>query len=175
MQLSELCIQQVNPSDYHNLNQFLEQLGTLTKNRFQPHKYDLDSIITFYYPYNYNQGFIVCLPDKQTIIAYAIIHYGYLLHDAPRINAYGLQLNHLTDCFYAPSVADEWQGKGLGRFLFESILFEIRSRGFKRIFLWGGVQSDNFQAIKYYEILGFNHLGSFEYQGMNLDMMKEIK
>ncbi len=104
------------------------------------------------------------------MIAYAIIRHGYLEHDSPRLSAYGLQLNHQTDGSFAPSVADNWQGKGLGKELFDFILPELSARGINRIILWGGVQRNNERAVRYYQKLGFQSLGHFEYHGMNTDM-----
>lgn len=104
------------------------------------------------------------------MIAYAIIRVGYLEHDNPRLSSYGLQLNHQTDSTFAPSVADDWQGKGLGKELFAFILPELSARGINRIILWGGVQSNNERAVRYYQKLGFQSLGHFEYHGMNTDM-----
>jgi GNAT superfamily N-acetyltransferase len=166
--------QQLNQSDYIQLNLYLDRLDPLTKSRFQPHLYDIESINKFYSPDNYNQGFVVYLPDKQTIIGYAIIHYGFLLHDAPRLTSYGIELNHSTDCVFAPSVADAWQGQGLGKQLLDYVLAEIKSRSFKRIFLWGGVQAENPNALKFYNKSGFIPIGTFNHQGLNYDMMKEI-
>jgi ribosomal protein S18 acetylase RimI-like enzyme len=45
------------------------------------------------------------------------------------------------------------------------------NQGRRRIFLWGGVKAENFRAIRFYERLGFIRLGTFLYEGENLDMV----
>jgi ribosomal protein S18 acetylase RimI-like enzyme len=71
---------------------------------------------------------------------------------------------------YAPSVADAWQGKGLGKLLLQQTMKLAKSAGMQALVLWGGVQCDNEQAIHYYRKNGFIELGSFMHQGCNLDM-----
>jgi len=68
-------------------------------------------------------------------------------------------------------VADAWQGYGLANHLLKFILADIKSPGFKRIILWGGVQCSNEPALKFYIKHGFKTLGSFEYNGLNNDMI----
>ena len=112
--------------------------------------------------------------DNNRIIAYAIIKKGYLLYDASRLSSYGLHLSEKSDCTFAPSVADAWQSRGMGSKLFEYILQDIRQKGFTRMILWGGVQSNNEKAVQFYLKYGFRVLGEFEYKGRNYDMIKEI-
>ncbi|KAF0240536.1 MAG: N-acetyltransferase, partial [Chitinophagaceae bacterium] len=83
-------------------------------------------------------------------------------------------LDQLTDCCFAPSVADNWQNQGVGNALFDFVLEQVLFIGFSRIILWGGVQASNENAIQYYKKLGFETLGSFEYQGLNYDMILNI-
>ncbi len=64
-------------------------------------------------------GYIAVEENTGKIIAYAILKKGYLEHDRQRLDSYGLQTDHQTDCTYAPSVADDWQGRGIGTALFQ--------------------------------------------------------
>jgi ribosomal protein S18 acetylase RimI-like enzyme len=90
------------------------------------------------------------------------------------LQSYGINPDSNTDCTFAPSVADEWQGIGIGNALFQFILTEIKELGIKRIILWGGVQADNDRAKNYYNKNGFKTLGQFEYNGLNYDMILNI-
>lgn len=112
--------------------------------------------------------------ETNEILAYSIIKFGYLEHDKFRLESYGLSLNHQTDATFAPSVADLWQGHGIGKHLFNFILSELENHKIQRIILWGGVQLDNEQAIKYYSKIGFETLGQFTYNGENYDMIYRL-
>ena len=113
------------------------------------------------------------LARSPAVVAYAPVKRGYLEHDRLRLEAYGLSLNQHKDCTFAPSVADAWQGLGLGGKLFDFIQTELQVRGIKRVILWGGVQASNAAALRFYEKMGFRVLGGFEYEGKNWDMVKE--
>lgn len=164
----------LQPSDEHRLLDYLQHLSPETRRRFGPHPFEREAIRAFYQPEHQNQGFVAIEPQSESIIAYAIIKHGFLEHDAPRLQGYGLLLNSLTDCTFAPSVADDWQGKGIGSGLFDFIRAQLKEQGKKRLILWGGVQATNERAIAYYLKKGFHRLGTFEYQGPNLDMMLDM-
>jgi diamine N-acetyltransferase len=73
-------------------------------------------------------------------------------------------------------VADAWQSSGLGSAMYSVIENDIRNNtAFKFIVLWGGVQAGNKKAIGFYEKHGFEHTGSFWYDGKdNDDMVKKL-
>lgn len=160
--------------DEDRLLDYLLHLSPQTRLLFGPHPYEKQAIRDFYKPVNLNQGFLAIEPQSHSIIAYAIIKHGFLPHDAPRLESYGLELNAFTDCTFAPSVADDWQGRGIGSGLFDFILTGLKAQGKKRLILWGGVQASNERAIAYYLKKGFRPLGEFEYNGQNLDMLLDI-
>ncbi|MCC7361049.1 MAG: GNAT family N-acetyltransferase [Anaerolineales bacterium] len=62
----------------------------------------------------------------------------------------------------APSVADAYQGQGLGRLLMERTIELARRLGRRRMLLLGGAQADNARAIALYRRLGFTAAGRFE-------------
>ena len=160
--------------DLHRLHSYLNKLGESTRKRFGPHAFDPDAIREFYHSVG-QTGYIATDYETGAIIAYAIIKNGMLLHDIPRLEQYGLIPDSEGDCSFAPSVADDWQGCGVGDALFRYILADISSLGRKRIILWGGVQADNTKAVHYYHKNGFNTLGKFEYGGLNFDMVRSIE
>ena len=162
-------------SDFKNLLVYLEILSDGIRRRFGPHLFDRQSVMDFYENGDQNRGFLAIDTKKNAIISYAIIKQGFLVHDQPRLQNYGLKLDNQTDCTFAPSVADMWQCIGVGKAMLHFIISDIQQKGIKRIILWGGVQSDNEQAKNYYLKAGFKVLGYFEYHGQNEDMILELK
>jgi diamine N-acetyltransferase len=159
--------------DFEGLCGYLLQLSDDTKKRFGPHLYDKESVTSFYTGQQHT-GYIAIDAATTAIAAYSIIKTGCLAHDSSRLQSYGLTLSDMTDCTFAPSVADRWQGHGVGTNMLQFILTDVKSKGIKRIILWGGVQADNQKAVSYYKKNGFSQLGVFEYNGLNLDMIAEI-
>lgn len=159
--------------DLDALVDYLAHLSPATRKRFGPHAYDKASIEAFYAQPFEVWAYLAKSLNDDSIAAYAIVKRGFLEHDRPRLEAYGLSLNQHTDCTFAPSVADAWQGQGLGGRLFEFIQQDVQARGMHRMILWGGVQASNAPALRFYEKMGFRVLGGFEYEGGNWDMVKE--
>jgi GNAT superfamily N-acetyltransferase len=170
-----LRIGRVEEKDFESLYTYLNGLSIITRSRFAPHAFDLVTIRQFYLPENKNTGFIIESTLAKEIVSYAIIKKGYVLKDKVRLENYGIKLYSESDCTFAPSVADNWQSKGLGHLLFEHIREELQSQGMKRMILWGGVQALNDRAVSFYLKHGFKKLGSFEKKGIdNFDMLLEL-
>ncbi|MEU4271690.1 GNAT family N-acetyltransferase [Streptomyces sp. NPDC026092] len=66
-----------------------------------------------------------------------------------------------TDCRFGPTLADDYQERGVGTRVFPLVTDVARRFGRKRIILWGGVLADNPRAIRYYRKNGFHLAGSF--------------
>ncbi|MET9993455.1 GNAT family N-acetyltransferase [Streptomyces mutabilis] len=66
-----------------------------------------------------------------------------------------------TDCRFGPTLADDYQGRGVGTQVFPLVTDVARRLGRKRIILLGGVLADNPRAIRYYQKNGFQPAGSF--------------
>lgn len=163
-------------TDTNLLFQYLQNLSSGTRKRFGPHPFDKQSIRDFYRPDTSNRGYIALDSGTNSIVAYCIVKIGVLAHDLPRLQSYGIRPDEKTDATFAPSVADAWQGQGLGNSMLHFILDDLRrDTDVKRLILWGGVQADNYPAVRYYEKNGFRRLGMFAYNGENYDMMKEME
>ncbi|RAJ69920.1 L-amino acid N-acyltransferase YncA [Streptomyces sp. Amel2xB2] len=82
-----------------------------------------------------------------------------------------------TDCRFGPTLADDYQGKGVGTQVFPLVVDVARRFGKKRMILWGGVLADNPRAIRYYEKHGFQTVGSFtDADGARaLDMILDLR
>ncbi|MFG2024634.1 GNAT family N-acetyltransferase [Streptomyces sp. NPDC048825] len=81
--------------------------------------------------------------------------------DIARYQEAGIRLTETTDCRFGPTLADDYQGRGVGTLTFPLIADVARRLGRTRIILWGGVLADNARAIRYYEKNGFRPVGSF--------------
>ena len=167
-------LRKLHPGDFEDLIFYFQNLSDETKSRFGPHNFNLEGLEQLYKGKEKHFGFIAQETDSGNIVAYSVIKKGFLEHDSFRLESYGLKLNQETDCAFAPSVSDVWQGQGVGEALFDFITHELKTEGFARIILWGGVQASNEKALAFYRKLGFTTLGNFEYNGWNYDMKKEI-
>jgi ribosomal protein S18 acetylase RimI-like enzyme len=170
----QVYLRRLSSNDLDDLLYYLDNLSLEIKKRFGPHQFDRQSVIDFYDYSDIHWGYVVQTIDTNKIIAYCIIKLGYLESDYNRFLSYGIKLDSKIDCEFAPSVADKWQGCGIGNKLFYFILEDLKKTGVKRIVLWGGVQADNEKAVHYYRKHNFKLLGQFSHNGENFDMLLEI-
>jgi ribosomal protein S18 acetylase RimI-like enzyme len=164
----------LQPQHIDLLYSYLQNLSSQTKLRFAPHAFNKQGLIDFY---QYNKkacGYIACDAQSQIIYAYAATMVGLLPHEKTRISSYDLQVQEERICTFAPSVADEWQGSGIGKLLLEFLRLDLASKNVSHIILWGGVQQANQNAVRFYVKNGFRTIGLFEYNGLNYDMIAEI-
>ena len=168
-----ITLQLITPSDYSTLSHFLESLSDDSKRRFGPHGFDTLSITEFYAQHTI-YGFVAKELTSNNIIAYTVVKRGFWPHDEFRYIGYGLTMSQQTDATLAPAVADLFQGSGVGFELLKFTLAYLKNEKFERVFLWGGVQADNYKAIRFYERNGFVKLGGFEYHGYNYDMVLDL-
>lgn len=172
----EVIVRDLLPGDNENLLFYFNSLSPETKSRFGPHLFDKLTIDWLCSPQsNDHVKLIACDVSSLKIIAYSIVRLYIVEHEMPRLQTYGINPNHQTDCTFAPSIADAYQAIGLGKIMFGKIEEKLKNLGKKRIVLWGGVQSDNDLAVNYYIKLGFTILGEFWYNGKNFDMIKIIE
>jgi GNAT superfamily N-acetyltransferase len=166
-------VRPLNENDLDNLVIYLNKLKPETVKRFGPHGFDKQSVSELFLATDQYKGYIAIDTETSEIVAYAVIKIGFLEHDSFRLQSYGITPDPVTDCTFAPSVADDWQSQGLGNLMFGFIVNDLKSIGIKRIILWGGVQGSNQRAVNYYLRNGFRNLGQFEYNGLNYDMILE--
>ena len=149
------------------LLEYLNGLSNLTKKRFGPHLFEIEAINNL----SKNHGFrLYTSRCKRKIIAYSIIKIGWLDYEKPRLMKYGIVENY-HDITLAPSVADEYQNKGIGTQFLQFILNDIDSlMPPGNLYLWGGVQKNNKRAVHFYQKMGFTILGEFKNSTTYLDM-----
>ena len=167
-------IRKISPSDFDSLMDYFGNLSPETRKLFGPHPFDRQSLVELFLNSVLYIGYIAVEKETNSIVAYSIIKVGYLEHDSSRLQSYGLELSNRTDCTYAPSVSDDFQNLGIGKGIFQFIINELKEKGFDRVILWGGVQADNKKAVRFYLNQGFREVGQFEFNGQNLDMVKDI-
>lgn len=171
---NEVKFIRLTAEDEDILLDYLSDLSPETKHRFGPHGFDRDSVRAVLGNEKLYKTYAAKNTATGKLVAYAIIKHGFLEHDRPRLETSGLVLNAGQDCTFAPSVADHWQGRGIGWQLLRFILNELSNAGYSRIILWGGVQAGNERAVRFYLSNGFRKIGEFEYYGLNYDMILEI-
>ncbi|MET7644270.1 GNAT family N-acetyltransferase [Streptomyces sp. NPDC005426] len=95
--------------------------------------------------------------------------------DLARYREAGIRLGP-ADCRFGPTLADDYQGRGVGTRVFPLVADVARRFGRRRIILWGGVLADNPRAIRFYRKNGFHSVGSFTgADGLrSLDMMLNL-
>jgi ribosomal protein S18 acetylase RimI-like enzyme len=174
-QNENLTFRKIISTDHEKLFNYLNNLSDESKRRFGPHPFDYDTVGRICYQtdsdYTY---FVVEKTDSSRLIAYAILKKGTLDFEKSRLEGYGLILDNDSDYVLAPSVADDYQSKGIGNLLMEFLISELKVIDAKRIILWGGVQKDNQRAVNYYLKHHFTIIGEFEYNGQNFDMIKNL-
>jgi RimJ/RimL family protein N-acetyltransferase len=113
--------------------------------------------------------------NSASIVGLLEFSFAIMETDIARYEKYGIMLDAATDCRFGPTLADEYQNKGVGTLVLPFIVDAARKFGKTRIILWGGVFADNARAIRYYEKNGFRWLGKFRFPGYpeSLDMMLE--
>jgi ribosomal protein S18 acetylase RimI-like enzyme len=158
------------PADTPQLVRYLDGLGPETRSRFGPHAFDPDTVSALLADPSF-RAYGAWLRDRH-LVGYALVRFGVLPHDAQRLSTWGLHLNESSDATFAPSVADAWQGKGVGGKLFQFLLADLKATPVRRLILWGGVQESNTAAVALYRKSGFEQIGRFEHNGWNLDMIK---
>ncbi len=172
-QNKEIEIRLLNNSDFDRLMHYLHSLRLETVQHFQPHSYHSQDVLDFYA----QQGTEACVAiDTATheMIGYAVLKKGLLAHDLPRLQRYQFPLQHDAAFTFAPSVKDDWQSSGVGQLMMNFVQTEMQKRQIRQLILWGGVQSNNTKAIRFYNKNGFRSLGHFDYNGLNEDMLLEL-
>ncbi|MDP3441365.1 MAG: hypothetical protein Q8T08_00755 [Ignavibacteria bacterium] len=160
-------------SEVDELVRYYENLG-LNSHTFAPHQFDREALLQIYSKCLNQIGYIAQDVEYENIVAYSVVKKGLISYDRLRIESDGIFINPDTDYSFAPSVAINWQKQGLSTIILDFILAELIPLGLKRLFLWGGVQLTNTNAITFYQSKGFKTIRVFEHNGQNADMILEV-
>jgi diamine N-acetyltransferase len=169
-----ISMEPFNFDDKEKLLEYFNNLSQQSKKRYGPHPFTLEAIENTFEDAMYYKMFVAKNSADNTIIAYTVVKMGWVDFDKERLHSYDLSIGS-GDATIAPSVADNWQGKGLGSKFFKYVIDCLKTElGITRLILWGGVQSDNEKAVRLYKKFHFKFLGEFEHNGMNRDMMLAV-
>lgn len=97
----------------------------------------------------------------ERIVALFELSFDLTADDIARYQSYGLPLDAATTCRFGPTIADDYQNRGLGSLLLPHVLDLARRFDRRRIILWGGVMTGNQRAVHYYQKNGFQLVGQF--------------
>jgi len=169
-----IAVHPTTPSNIPALVEYLTHLGPETRSRFAPHAYDEATLHKLLIDESRHIAFIAREENGGPIVGYAVVRLYHEEYEKERFRKYGWGPDEAIDAFYAPSVADDRQGKGIGTLLLNETKRSLQAMGKTRILLWGGVQAGNERALNHYRKAGFRELGGFEWNGWNLDMVLDI-
>jgi GNAT superfamily N-acetyltransferase len=156
----------VHPTDAQILGDYFLNLSADTKRRYGPHPFDRETAERLCVSTNPEDTLrmIALLGSgaSQRVVAYFILILGIRQDDAARYEKLAIPLQAHTDCTLAPSVADDFQAKGLGSALMKRLIEIAKTLGRRRMVLWGGTQATNDRAIHFYHKHGFRTVGEFQ-------------
>lgn len=180
----QLLFRPLKDIDVDPLTNFLENLSSESK-RFSVYPgYDRSTAQQFCSGISRNDRirFVLINPLPESGFSYRIVGLFFLKFGVsePYIErfkrAVGIELDSETTVCIGPTLADEYQGKGLGSLVLKILLDLAKKLGKRRVILYGGVMEDNVRAIRFYEKHGFKKIGCF--MGKNgqksLDMMLDL-
>lgn len=172
----EIELRPLRSSDSASLALYFRQLSEKTRTRFAPHAFDEATAHAICENLAWPQIVLVAVYPPDSIVGYTLLHEGWMPGDKERYFQYGIPVTGSGIWSFAPSVADLWQGQGIGPAMFQYALRYLQWFKAEKLVLWGGVQSDNIPAVKFYQHLGFEPKGSFYYNGKeNMDMILSLK
>lgn len=168
-------VRPLEKGDEADLHAYLNGLSAESRSRFGPHPFDRETIRHLCQNLPDDVFRFVAFSPENTLVAYLLVKRGTLPEDRQRYAARNLFFDEETTCTFAPSVADTWQGSGLGDAMFGHILDALRPYGFQNMVLWGGVQASNERARRYYVRNGFEPVGHFWHNEKdNVDMFRRL-
>jgi GNAT superfamily N-acetyltransferase len=176
----QATLRPLEAGDAPALGRYFLNLGETTRLFYGPHDFDQatadrlcasagerDTIVRMVATVSDDRG--------ESIIAYLLLSLGVSGGDYDRYAALGMPLDHQTDCSVGPSVADEYQNQGVGTAIFEQLFASLRSMGYRRMILMGGVRAPNSRGRHFYGKVGFRTVGEFRTPGFdNYDMIKQL-
>jgi len=170
------CLRPLEPGDANRLAQFLEGLSPRTRRLSTFEGYDLSAAESMCDAINKYDKLRFVLEFKHQVVGLIEFSFGLPKSDIARYKEAEINLDEKTDLRVGPTLADDYQGKGLGSSVFPLITNLARQFGKNRLILWGGVLKENERAIKYYKMHGFQEVGGFSSKGdEKLDMMLDLE
>lgn len=175
-----LQLRLLQATDAPSLGRYFLGLSPATRHVYAPHPFDqptADQLCASLDPASHLR-FVAwsTAGECPRVVAYIIVNRSPGTGDAERYAARGLKLSPTTTCTLAPSVADDYQSRGVGTALMAPILEWLRHHGYRQMVLQGGVRAQNARAQRFYTKLGFRCVGDFQTAGQvnNHDMILDL-
>ena len=165
--------------DARVLGQYFIGLSAATRRLYAPHAFDQETADRICAELDSGQALRLLATlgsgEAEQVVGYFILVFGVHEGDRQRYERLGISLDAEGDCTLAPSVADAYQGAGLGSLMLEHLRHIARECGRRRMVLWGGVRQDNPRAVHFYRKFGFEEKGEFYAGGVdNYDMITQL-
>lgn len=167
-------------SDAPALGAYFRELSEQTRSLYSPHAFSqamADDLCAAIDPSDTIRMVAVTGPPSEArLVAYFLLKLGV---NAPTVQGHalaGISLDPERDCAVAPSVADDFQNRGLGTPLMGHLIVVARRLGRRIMVLWGGTQARNTRAIHFYRKHGFRIVNTFEQPPglLNHNMMLDL-
>lgn len=160
------------------LADYFMTLSADTRKRFAPHPFTTEQADILCAEIDYGKVVrLLAVTDnvhQPRAVSYVILTLEVDDVDEKRYRSRGMDFARGSVCSIAPSVADDYQGRGLGTMAMARALALARRLGRKQAILQGGVQAANSRAIHFYDKFGFRKVGSFSTTIENYDMIVEL-
>lgn len=175
----EVRLRPLQRGDARILGPYFLGLSAATRRFYGPHAFDQETADQICAGLDSSQALRLLATRgsgvAEQVIGYFILVFGVHASDRDRYAQLGMALDAAADCTLAPSVADAYQGAGLGSLMLEHLCHIARACGRTRMVLWGGVRQDNPRAVHFYRKFGFVEKGEFPAGGVgNYDMIAQL-
>ncbi len=148
------------------LGAYFVSLSAETRRRYGPHPFDQVTADKLCAENDYNKviRMLATVPQagSERVIAYFILVMGVDEDEIKRYAVLGIGLDSATDCTLAPSVADDYQDKGVGSIVMRHVIDSALRLGKTCMVLMGGTQGTNARGIHFYKKYGFRIVGDFQ-------------
>ncbi|WP_198045088.1 GNAT family N-acetyltransferase [Spirosoma montaniterrae] len=169
-------IRLLKPTDVLPLINYFGGLSEQTRSYFSPHSFDPVTVHQICNSVEQDDTIrlVAALPNGE-IVAYLLLLPGATTSDLTRYGTAGVSVQPDTTYSFAPSIADAYQGRGLGGHLLQAAIDVARQMEKRQLILWGGVQANNERAVHFYQKHGFQKVAEFERNGLNYSMVLSIE
>ena len=164
-----LVLRPLRREDAPALSSYFDALTPESRRRFQPHPLTPEAARNLC-SIEDSATLRLVIESAGKIIAYFILEPVVSVHEAERYSRFGIALKSGKDYRFAPSVADDFQNKGVASLAMTHLVNLARESGVRSFVLMGGTQATNARAIAFYEKFGFKRFGGYQTEVFNHDM-----
>ena len=166
---TRVSVRPLKSSDVEALADYFLGVSERTKSYFAPHPFDRETAEKICKEFDdATLRLLAVCGDK--LVGYFILTLGIRPNDKKRYA--GLDEDDVVSV--APSIADEFQNRGLGTEMMSYAIDVARRRHKRKMILSGGVQASNNRAIHFYRKCGFRTLREFQTTVRNYDMLLDL-